>query len=207
MSRTRSRGGRVAALALVLALAAAGWWFRADIVRLVGGESEPVEVSPEAAAIAKEKLQRLRTEGDTVRLSSVEVSSLLRYGGPAWITDLVHEPAAEFASDSVRVGGTIATSTLPSHPELDRVRMLLPDSSRIEVFGRLALLPSGRTAMQVDRVTFAAIPIPERYYPEVLGRLGRRDEPGLAPAAIGITLPQGVGGARVEGGYLVLSPR
>ena len=207
MSRTRNRGARFGALALLLALAAGGWWFRADILRLVGGESEPVEVSPEAAAIAAEKLERLRSEGDTVRLSSIEVSSLLRYRGPTWVTDRVHEPGVEFASDTARIGGTIATSTLPSHPDLDRVRMLLPDSSRVEVFGTLEPLASGRMSIEIDRVTFAGIPIPERYYPEVLGRLGRRDEPGLPPDAIGVALPDGVGAARVEAGYLVLSPR
>src|SRR5215213_2525111 len=118
---SRSRGGALGAgLVLLLALLGAGWWFRDDILQLVGREREPAEVSPEAAAIAQEKLDRLRSEGDTARLSSVEVSSLLRYGGPGWLTQRVHEPSVEFASDTLRVGGTIATSELPSHPELDR---------------------------------------------------------------------------------------
>jgi hypothetical protein len=204
---SRSRGGALGAgLVLLLALLGAGWWFRDDILRLVGREREPVEVSPEAAAIAQEKLDRLRSEGDTARLSSVEVSSLLRYGGPGWLTERVHEPSVEFSGDTVRVGGTIATSELPSHPELDRVRVLLPDSSRVLISGALEPLPSGRMAMQIGEVTFAGIPIPARYYPDVLQRFGREDEPGLAPTGIAVTLPEGVGGARVEGGYLILTP-
>ena len=204
---SRSRGGSlVAGLVLLLALLGAGWLFRDDILRLVGRGREPVEVSPEAAAIAREKIDRLRTEGDTARLSSVEMSSLLRYSGPAWLAARVHEPSVEFSSDTARVSGTIATSELPSHPELDRVRVLLPDSSRVEIAGVLQPLPSGRIALEIGVVTFAGIPIPARYYPDVLQRFGRTDEPGLAPTAIAVTLPAGVGGARVEGGYLVLTP-
>lgn len=191
---------------MVVALLGAGWWFRDDILRLVGREEEPVEVSPEAAAIAQEKIDRLRSGGETARLSSIEVSSLIRYRGPAWLTSRVHEPRVEFAGDSVRVSGTIATSELPSHPELDRVRVLLPDSSQVAISGALTELPSGRVAVAIDEVTFAGIPIPERYYPDVLERFGRQDEPGLGEAAIAVSLPQGVGGARVEGGYLILTP-
>jgi hypothetical protein len=44
-------------------------------------------------------------------------------------------------------------------------------------------------AVDIGQVTFAGIPIPARYYPDVLQRFGRSDEPGLAPTAIGITLP------------------
>jgi hypothetical protein len=208
---SRSRGGVaavgvLAGLVVLLALLGAGWWFRDDILRLVGREPEPVEVSPEAAALAEGKIDRLRTDGDTARLSSVEVSSLLRYRGPAWLGQRFHEPSVAFAADTARVSGTIATSELPSHPELDRVRVLLPDSSRVELSGVLDRLPSGRMAVEIDRVTFAGIPIPARYYPDVLERFGRRDEPGLAPTAIAVDLPPGVGGARVEGGYLVLTP-
>ena len=204
----RSRGGAVFGFVAFLAvLLGAGWWFREDILRLVGREREPVEVSPEAAAIAQEKLDRLGSGGETARLSSIEVSSLLRYRGPAWLTSRVHEPGVEFVGDTVRVGGTIATSELPSHPELDRVRMLLPDSSQVEISGFLAELPSGRMAVEIDEVTFAGIPIPERYYPDVLARFGRQDEPGLAAAAIAVPLPEGARSARVEGGYLILTPR
>jgi hypothetical protein len=204
---SRSRGGTLlGVLAILLLLAGAGWWFRGDILRLVGGEREPVEVSPEAAAAAERKLELLRSEGDTARLSSIEASSLLRYRAPAWLAQRVHNPGVEFAADTVRVSGTIATSELPSHPELDRIRVLLPDSSRIEISGVLEPLASGRMAVEVGEVTFAGIPIPARYYPDVLQRFGREDEPGLAPDAIAVPLPQGVGDARIEAGHLLLTP-
>jgi hypothetical protein len=204
---SRSRGGALAGVAVLVALLGTGWYFREPLLALVGRGSEPVEVSPEAAAIAEEKLERLRADGDTAHLSSIEASSLLRYRGPAWLTRRVYEPGVEFSSDTVRVSGTIATDELPSHPELDRVRVLLPDSSRVEISGVLEPLPSGRMAVDIDRVTFAGVPIPARYYPDVLARFGREDEPGLKPSAFAVPLPEGVGGARVENGSLILTPR
>ena len=204
---SRSNGGTLAGLVLVVALLGAGWYFREPLLALVGRGNDPVEVSPEAADAAEEKLLRLRSGGEVARLSSVEASSLLRFRTPPWLSGRVHEPGVEFASDTVRLSGTIATGDLPSHPELDRVRVLLPDSSRVEVSGVIAPLASGRIAMDVDRVTFAGIPIPNRYYPDVLARFGRVDEPGLGPSSLAVPLPDGVGAARVENGSLVLSPR
>ena len=198
---TGSRRSRVIPGVLVLLLlAGAGWWM------LRGRQSEPVEVSEEAAAAAEGKLERLRAEGEPARLSEVELSSLLRFRSPAWFSERVGEPSVELDGDTVRVGGTIATSELPSHPDLDRVRVLLPDSSDVDVVGRLEALPSGRAALDIDRVEFAGIPIPERYYPDVLARFGRQEEPGLGPHAIAVPLPAGVGSVRAEGGYLILTP-
>ena len=197
----------MAAGLLVLALlAAGGWWLRGPIAGLLGIGGDPVEVSPEAAAAAEEKIQRLREGGEPATLSEVELSSLLRYRSPAWFSERVAEPSVAMAGDTFRVRGKIATAELPSHPDLDRVRILLPDSSEVDVVGQVNGLPSGRAAFEIERVEFAGIPIPERYYPDVLQRFGRRDEPGLGPNALAIPLPEGVGSARVEGGHLILTP-
>ena len=193
-------------LMAVTLLAMGAWFLRGPIAGLLGMGGEPVEVSPEAAALAEEKIQRLRDDGEPARLSEVELSSLLRYRSPVWLSERVHDPSVAMAGDTFRVSGKIATGELPSHPDLDRVRILLPDSSEVDVVGQVAGLPSGRVALEIQRVEFAGIPIPERYYPDVLQRFGRQDEPGLDPNALAIPLPQGVGGARVEGGYLILTP-
>lgn len=190
----------------LVALGVAGWWMRERVAGLLGLEREPVVVSAEAAAAAEGKLERLRSDGETARLSGIELSSLLRYRSSSWFTSRVHEPSVALAGDTIRVSGTIATSELPSHPDLDRVRVLLPDSSQVDVMGRVGALPSGRASLDIERVEFAGIPIPERYYPEVLERFGRRHEEGLGPNALAIPLPEGVGAVRAEGGYLVLTP-
>ena len=148
---------RLFILLIVLLLAGgAAWWFRDSIPFLDRGER--VEVSPEAAADAEAKLARMRTDGQPIRLSSVELSSLL------------------------------------------------PDSARVEVAGSVRSLGAGRAAMEVRQVEFAGIPIPERYYPPMLERIGQQDEPDLTSTEMGLKLPPGVSEVRVENGYLLLIP-
>lgn len=200
MVKKRGRAALVALLVLAAGLGGLAWWLRG------GEEAEPVEISPEAAEVAEEKLERLRTEGEEVALSAVELSSLLRYRAPVWATNTVGEPAVALSGDTVVVSGIVPTDRLPSHPELDRVRALLPDSSRFEIVGHVRPLDSGRAALEVAEVEFAGLPIPARYYPDVLRRIGRQDEPGLSPTALAVRLPEGVGSARVEDGRLILTP-
>ncbi|HEX6926388.1 MAG TPA: hypothetical protein VF167_13285 [Longimicrobiaceae bacterium] len=193
-----------ALLVLLLLVGGAAWLYRDSLPFL--GDSEPVEVSPEAAEQAAEKLERLRSEGEEIRLNSVEVSSLLRYRGSEWTPTVIRDPDVRMSGDTLVVAATIPTERIPSHPDLDRVRGLLPDSGRVELEGSLRMLDDGRVALAVEQVEFAGIPIPERYYAPMLERLGRSDEPGLAPDEMALTLPEGVSEVRVEEGYLILVP-
>lgn len=206
MAKRRKIGVLGIVLLLVVGMGALGWWLRDDLWRLWQGDAVPTEVSPEAADLAERKLERLRTQGEAITLSATELSSLLRYRAPVWATNSIGEPAVSLVGDTIVVTGVVPTDQLPSHPELDQIRGLLPDSSRFEIVGHVRPLNDGRVALEVAEVEFAGIPIPQRYYPDILRRIGRRDEPGLAPTALAVRLPEGVGSARVEQGQLLLTP-
>lgn len=196
---------RAAGLVLVLVLVAAVaglWWFRSS---LGARSAAPTEISEEAAAVAEEKLAQLQA-GEAISLSAVELSSLMRYRAPIWAINLVDDPYIELSGDTLQLVGVVATDNVPSHPELDRVRPLLPDSSEVSVSGRLQPLEDGRAALEIHQVEFARIPIPSRYYSTFLSRMGRRDEPGLSPTAVALSLPAGARSARVEDGQLHLFP-
>jgi hypothetical protein len=201
--KSRSRPGWIGVvLLIVLALLALGWWLsdRAERHRV------PVEVSIEAAEAAERKIDRLRSNGEEVQLTGVELSSLFRYRAPVWAVSGVDNADVEMSGDTLTVSGMVATDRLPSHPELDRIRGLLPESSRIEITGQVRPFRRGSAALRIDDVQFAGIPIPSRYYPDVLERIGRQPEPGLEPEALALRLPEGVSTARVEGGRLILTP-
>lgn len=169
-------------------------------------EEAHVEVSEAAAVSAETKIRAFHEDGRTARLSGVELSSLLRYRSPQWVTNMVAEPTIVMEGDSLRLTGRVATDQLPSHPELDAARAFLPDSSEVEVTGRIASLPSGRVAMQVTGVEVAGLPVPRRYFPRILERVGRREEAGLAENAVAIRLPGSVRSARIDRGVLILTP-
>lgn len=205
MAKRRS-GGLLWGVLLLALLVGGGWYLlRDDVARLLGGEEAATAVSPEAAAQAEAKLAGLR-QGDTVRLNDVELTSLMRYRLRDRIPGDLYSPAITLRGDTVRFMARVPSEALPDVPELGRVRGFLPDTADVDIRGKLQTLEPGRAAFEVDRIVFGGIPIPERLYPQALARMGRRDEPGLAPAAYPFTLPEGVGDARVEGGLLVLAP-
>ena len=186
---------------LVLAvLGAALWAWR------LRPDAFPTEISPEAAASAEAKLQRLREDGDTARLSGVELSSLMRFKLADQIPNLLGEPAVNMSGDTVHLRARIPTEHLPQVRELERVRAFLPDTAPVEISGRVTPLDGEHVALDIASVNFSGIPIPAHLYPTALERIGRRPVPGLAPTALPVRLPPGVGAARVENGVLILAP-
>jgi hypothetical protein len=205
------RGNRGAAfvgvlLVVVVVLGALAWMFRDRIPGFGGRSVEYTEVSPEAAASAEAKIERLRTHGDTVRLTAVELASLLRYRVADQYPHLLSNPSIAMAGDTLRLGGSVPTETLPNLQQFERIRPFLPDTTRIDMEGRLLTREPGRAAIELEEVAVAGIPVPQRYYADVLDRLGRRDEAGLPANAIEFPLPSGVGSAWVDRGQLVLAP-
>ena len=205
MASRRGAGPILAVLALVVVLVGAGWFFRDRIPGLGGGREPVAEVSPEAAEQAEAKLAQLQ-QGEEVRLTESELTSLLRYRLQDRIPGDVQAPEVRLNGDTVALSGRFPTDRLPPSMDMGAARDFLPDTADVEVRGRLRSLGGGRAAVRVDVVTFARVPVPEQFYPDALSRLGRRDEPGLEPTEYPIRLPAGVGRARVEGGELVLSP-
>jgi len=206
MKRNRRAGWLGAAVLLLVVVSLTAWAFRDDLMRRWNPAVEYTEVSLEAARSAEAKLERLRVHGDTVRLSEVELASYLRFNVAERFPDLVQNPSAAIVGDTLRLGGRVSTDRLPTLQELERVRPFLPDTTRIDLEGRLLPRQPGQAAIEIDEVAVAGIPIPPRYYASVLERLGRRDEPGLPPNALVVALPDGVGSVWIENGHLVLAP-
>ncbi len=204
----RGAAGVLALLLLVLiGVGTLAWLFRGDIVRWMNrGEYAVTGVSPEAAAQAEAKLDRLRTQGDTVRLSSIELASLARYRYSGWIPGTLREPTLSLAGDSLLVAGMVPTDELPAVAQLEQVRGFLPDTAHVEVSGRLLPVAPGQAAIEVGQISVSRVPIPRRLYPDLVRRIGGGEAAGLPPSAIAFGLPEGVGSARVENGFLVLAP-
>jgi len=195
------------ALAVAVLLLVLGWTFRDDLRGLfVGSGREVAEISEEAAAIAEAKVLRVRDHGETVELSEVEIASLVRYRWDGWLPGGLDEPWVALRADTLYLGGRLPAERIPDVPELARVRFLLPDTVSVEVGGRLESHSPGRVAFEIVALEVAQVPIPSRYHDNLAERLGRPDDPSLAPTAIPLPLPDGVGSAEVRGGVLILSP-
>lgn len=194
-------------LAVLLVLVVGGVLVWALRGRFFGQEDElAATVSPEAAAQAEAKLQRLSQNGDSVQLSGVEITSLIRYRYTDQFPAMLSDARVAMSGDTLRLRARVPTERLPNVRELERARAFLPDTAPVEIIGRIQPLEQGRVALDIMDVRFANIPIPAHLYPTALERIGRRPEPGLAPTALPVRLPDGVGKASVRGGNLVLTP-
>ena len=202
----RRRGGALGLLVVVALLGFGAWFFRDLIPGLGGGGSvAATKVSPEAAAQAQAKLARMRRDQDTVHLTDVEFTSLLRYD-LAGLTGPLQQPAVDFVDNTLKLTGKVPKDLLPDSPELARVGGYLPDTVDVRVGGSLRELRPGHGALNVQEVAIAGFPVPSSYYPMALERLGRRNEPGTEPNEFPFTLPPGIASAEVSGGALVLTP-
>ena len=164
------------------------------------------EVSEAAAASAEQKLERMRTSGDTVHLTGTEFTSYLRFRFHDQLASQLDQPTVGFAGDTLMLQGRFPTERLPDTRELRAVRDFLPDTADVRLRGNLRTLSPGRAALRIGSVSFAKVPVPHDVYPDALKRLGRADEPGLGADEYPFRLPPGVSSARVEGGELVLAP-
>jgi hypothetical protein len=173
-----------------------------------GVEVEPTAVgtyTPEAAADAEAKLSNLHLSLEEARLSGEELTSLLRYRPEVWSLGPVIHPEVRISGDTLRLNGAILTAEIPSDPQLDAIRSLLPDTATVDVTGTVRPNSTGSVMLQVYSVEVAGMPIPARYHPMILERLGPTtvDPDG---ATLVLPLPGPLGTARVEAGELILVP-
>ncbi|MEX2570592.1 MAG: hypothetical protein WD737_04755 [Gemmatimonadota bacterium] len=167
---------------------------------------EPLRISPEAAASAAAKLARLGSEGEEVRLNGVEITSLIRHRPALFTLGTLIEPEVQIRSDTLHLTGSVATDELPAEADLGSIRQLLPDTTSVYVAGTIHALEGGATILQIASLEVAGIPIPDRYYPMILERLGRPDDGSLPPGSVALPLPAAVRAARLEDGFLHLTP-
>jgi hypothetical protein len=204
----RGAGGKLFLLILLGVIAGGAWFFRG----LIPGpwQRDPVitEVSEAGAIAADAKLERLREEGDTIRLSGVEFTSYMRYRMAQRFASDIELPTVAFTGDHVQVAGRLPKDRIPQAQidQLGRGASFIPDTATVEVGGGMRMLGPGRAALKVTSVAVQSFPIPRDTYLNVLDRVGGMDEPGLERDEVAFQLPPGVGAARVENGELVLAP-
>jgi hypothetical protein len=194
-------------LAVVVLLIGAGVFMgiRSGLIPF-GEAAESVEISPEAAASAEVKLTALREDGTEARLSGPELSSLFRFRPGIWSMGAVLQPEVRMNVDSISVSGRVATASLPPDREIDAIRMLLPDTADVAVTGTIHPGSRGTVILEIYGMEVAGMPVPRRYYPMILERVGRGDATAADSITVTIPLPARVSAARVENGELVLTP-
>jgi len=208
--------GRIAAVAVLLAAAYAGWrWGPAvfpRLERLVRGESVEAEQgaapSPELAEATLDRFERFRSAdaGEPgLVLGDTELSSLVRYSLPGILPAGVAEPSVRLSEGRILLSAEVALGSFPELRLPQEVRSLLPDTVPILIGGSLGPGSSSEAMLYVDEVRAGPLPaLPDRFIPPILAALGRQDREALPPNAMLVPLPEGLGRVYVRGDSLVL---
>ncbi|HKJ91976.1 MAG TPA: hypothetical protein VJ957_02355 [Longimicrobiales bacterium] len=198
---------RILGLLLLLIVLALGWFYR-DELRSVWHSLHhpaPAAVSPEVAAAAAARLEEAfkRHGPERIALTQTELKSLLLYRWKTFLPDYVVRPDIQMNAGRIRLQASVPTDRFRGLRELQDVLSFLPDTAELAATGQFIPLARGRVALEVSEITAARIPVPQRLVPVILDNLGRRDEPGLAPNAVGLALPKGATAVFVSGDSLV----
>jgi hypothetical protein len=168
-----------------------------------GGDVNALVPSQAAADAADVKLASLKDgSASQIAISEIELQSLLMFKYRELLPAFVDSPKIELNEDRIEVTGRVPVDRLPSLGDLGQAANFLPDTTEIEVVGKLLPLDNRRAAMAVDRVSAARIPLPQRLVAGALRKLGRKDEPGLPADALAVPLPPGANAAYVRGDSL-----
>lgn len=200
--------------AVVLVVAWGGWRYGGEVFPRIErwvAASTPAQAAgePPSREIADEALERFnafRTEGradSTLRLSAVELTSIVRYSLLEFMPEGVREPTVEFEGDRIVLSALVALDAFPEMPGMQEVESLLPDTVRIRMRSSLLRLDGEHAALVFDSVEASGIPLPDRVIPAILESLGRTDRPGLPRSALAVPLPSGIGTAYAADGALV----
>ena len=206
------RTGLVIAAVLI---AYSGWrWGSAVFPRAEAmlGIDRPEETAPdptpEIAARAGERIDAFMDgEEDELRLDGVEVSAVLRHTIPGMIPDGVSRPLVILRDDRLEFHGQVVPEKMPQLPDLGPALGILPDTVPVEVAGTLMPFGERGSVFLVSRMQAKGVPLPRRVFREVLASLGREEKRGLPPEGIPVPVPDGLQGAYIEDGQLVLIRR
>lgn len=206
---------RMALALLVLAAAYLGWksgdaiFPRLETALGIGAVDEPAAepVTPEAADLAWEKIRSFRASEDALelRLTPVEVSSLLRYSLIGMLPKGVEDPLVDMEGDRIELAARVIPSELPELPDpVGITGAVFPDTVAVSVGGSLMPFGGRRSMLLVRSIVVGGVPIPPGAFPDILAALGRTHEDGLPESAILAPAFSDIGSAYVEAGELVL---
>ena len=180
--------------------------FRSGILGREPVSPEPIELTPTIAVSAERKLARLGSNGETARLTEAELASLLQNRPDIWSLGGATPPRVTMRGDTLRVSGAVPVDRLPDDPAIDAIRMFLPDTAQVDISGTVSMFDERTLAFNVATVDVSGMPIPARYVPIVLGRLGLSQRDDLPAESFAVPLPPDMGSVSVDDGELVITP-
>lgn len=198
---------RVGCLALILAVAFGGWFFRGDIGDLwrrleITSASQPSE---ELADRAARKLEVLASRDGARRLDldQAEIQSLLTYRAGPVLPPGIDDPVVEIRDSTILLSARVDPGGLEGLASPEVVERMFSDSSRVVVELLPGVVAPGIARARVVTLQAGSIVVPAMMIPWVLESV---EMPGVETTGVILLLPtvEKVERFEVEAGRLVL---
>ncbi|MEN8143942.1 MAG: hypothetical protein ABFS14_03230 [Gemmatimonadota bacterium] len=162
----------------VLVLAAGGAWYFQDDLKDVWNRAltrleitAPAEPSESAAQSAEKKLLRLGNGSTSVRLTEVELQSLLTYRLAPMLPPGVSDSQLEIRDSTVVISSLLQPAELSDLADGDVLSRVLGDSTRVTTELKPGVFTAGVARLEVEALQAGALAIPSPMIPFVLGSL------------------------------------
>ena len=196
-------------VAILLSIVWVAWTWGPDQWDRFRGAGSAGEASESSQALADSVLieyQRLLTgQAQELSLSGSALESVLLFELSAFLPEAVSSPTARIENSEARLG--IGVSLLPSVPDIQWLRRLLPDEIRVEIVGTVAAAGEGEVMVVARRAMLAGVPIPFALMASLLDSMVAEDRGELPPNALRLRLPPGIRAAYIQGDRLILTAR
>ena len=193
--------GRLVLFAILLAAAAAGWFYRDEVRRWVDQRFRPTSAaarigrpSPAALHAAMARLDSLlRPRQDSVVLTPSEMASLLVRGTTFVPGVTLDSITVELGDRTVRVRALVDSVSIPAS-----WRALIPGrpapNQEVVIRGTLTPVHAGLAEFELQHVSVHGIPLPS----EVIARMATHAAGRGSDGRLDVVLPQTVGGFRIR---------
>ncbi len=160
-----------------------GWWDRVLNQVEIAAPSEPSE---SAAESAEKKLATLGEGSTSVRLTEVELQSLLTYRLAPLLPAGVSDSQVEIRDSTVIVSSLLQPADLPNVADEDVLSRFLGDSTRVTTELKPGVFTAGVARLEVEALQAGALAIPSPMIPFILGSLSI---PGVETSGRALLVP------------------
>ncbi len=206
-------------LVLVLVIAAAAWWFRADWLPLLhkgtasSGVSDSAStmawepVTAEGAARAKEAVAKLGTRSGPVftNLSAGDLTAYILSELKKQLPPSAHDVEAAIIDDQLWVRAQVRLADFGGPGELGPLGNLFGDAEPVVFGGTLAIVNPGLAVFRVKELRIRDMSVPSPMIARLLRRVERGTRPpGLAEDALPLLVPDYIADVRIRNGKVTL---
>lgn len=195
---------------LAIALAVGYYWYARvpDKAPAAAGGTRAIvwePLSPALGAQGRASVEALAAGQAYAALSAGQVASYIFLEMQNSLPESTENLEAAVIGDQLAVRGLVSLADLGASKILGPLAQMLSDRDTLLISGTLNVLATGEGQLLVRELRFGSFRVPSGVIPRIVRQIDKTEDRGpMAPNAISLPLPPGVGDVRVGGGVVTI---